>query len=276
MLDFGFKPNLVTVLIMVSACAYLGSQHLERKLHNFMIDKKIKIDATLRNVLVDTATRMIDDLHPRERNTTSWNVLISGYGMHGYRKEVLNLFPKMQQAGIKPDPILLLPLLSACSHAGLIDEGRKCFADMKKHSVTPQAKHYSFMVDMLGIAGLLHEAFNMVQQMPIPQNDGVWGALLLACRIHGDTELGWQEVGKLRQDMKDRGLRKPSAFSVIEFGKEIDPETSIQMTNNLRICNDCNSAFKFVSYVYGRKVIVRDANQFHHFQDGTCSCNDYW
>ena len=61
---------------------------------------------------------------------------------------------------------------------------------MKKHSVTPQAKHYACMVDMLGIAGLLHEAFNMVQQMPIPQNDGVLWALLLACRILGDTKLG--------------------------------------------------------------------------------------
>ena len=121
MLDFGFKPNPATVLIMVSACAYLGSQHLGRKLHDFMIDKKIKIDATLRNALVDvdvydkcgnldTSTRMINDIHLRERNTTSWNVLISGFGMHGYGKEALNLFSQMQQTGIKPDHILLLPI----------------------------------------------------------------------------------------------------------------------------------------------------------------------
>ncbi|XVF08556.1 hypothetical protein REPUB_Repub07fG0013400 [Reevesia pubescens] len=364
MLDSGCKPNPVTVLIMVSACAYLGSQLLGRKLHDFVIDKKIKIYATLRNALVDmyakcgdldTATRMFNDIHPRDRNTTTWNVLISGYGMHGYGKEALNLFSQMQLAGIKPDHITFTSLLSACSHAGLIDEGRKCFSDMKKHYVIPQTKHYACMVDMLGRAGLLNEAFDMVQQMPIPQNDAVWGALLLACRIHGDTELGeiaarslfqlesehagyyvlmsniyaasnrWQEVGKLRQDMKDRGLRKPSAFSLIEFGKEvhgfhsadrvnpywqevyrkveslavemkmvgyvpdlscvlhdveeedkenilnyhseklavafgimkIDPEITIQVTNNLRICNDCHSAFKFVSYVYVRKVVVR-------------------
>ncbi|XP_022737364.1 putative pentatricopeptide repeat-containing protein At3g49142 [Durio zibethinus] len=139
------------------------------------------------------------------------------------------------------------------SRADLIDEGRKCFADIKKHSVTPQAKHYACkgcMVVMPGRAGLLHEAFDMVQQMPITQTDGAWEALLLACRIPGDTELEeiaarslfepepehagyyvlmsnlyaasnrWKEVGKLKQDMKDRGLRKPSAFSVIEFGKE--------------------------------------------------------
>lgn len=383
MLDSGCKSNSVTMLIMVSICAYLGSQHLGKKIHDFIIDRNIKIDATLHNALVDmyakcgdlnSATGLFNDIHPRERNTSSWNVLISGYGMHGYGKKALNLFSEMLQTGIKPDHITFTSLLSACSHAGLIDEGRKCFADMKKHSVTPHAKHYACMVDMLGRAGLLRDAFDMVQQMPIPQNDAVWGALLLACRIHGDTELGetaarslfqvepehagyyvllsniyaasnrWKEVGKLREHMKDRGLRKPSAFSVIEFGKEvhgfyaadrvnpfwqevyrkveslavemkmvgyvpdlscvlhdvededkehilnyhseklavafgimkIDRELSIQVTNNLRICNDCHSVFKFVSYVYGRKVVVRDGNRFHHFQNGSCSCNDYW
>ncbi|OMO52317.1 hypothetical protein COLO4_37289 [Corchorus olitorius] len=383
MLNSGCKPNPVTVLIMVSACAYLGSKHLGRKLHNFAIDRKIKIDATLHNALMDmyakcgdldTATIMFNEIHPLERNATSWNVLISGFGMHGYGREAMNLFSQMERAGIEPNHITFTSLLSACSHAGLIDEGRKCFGAMKKYSVTPQAKHYTCMVDMLGRAGLLNEAFDMIQQMPIPPTDSVWGALLLACKIHGDTELGetaakslfqlerehagyyvlmsniyaasnrWQEVGKLRQHMKDKGLKKPSAFSVIEFGKEvhgfhtadrvnpywqevyrkveslaiemkmvgyvpdlscvmhdveeedkehilnlhseklavafgimkIDPEIAIQVTKNLRICNDCHSAFKFVSYVYRRKVVVRDANRFHHFQDGTCSCNDYW
>ncbi|KAK8583758.1 hypothetical protein V6N13_109155 [Hibiscus sabdariffa] len=383
MLNSGCKPNPVTVLIMVSVCAYLGSLHRGRKLHKFIIDKRIRIDATLRSALVDmyakcgdleTATGMFNDILPRERNTTTWNVLISGYGMHGFGKEALDLFSQMQQAGIKPDHITFTSLLSACGHAGLIDEGRKCFAEMKEHSVTPQAKHYACIVDMLGRAGLLNQAFDMVQQMPIPQNDDVWGALLLACRIHRDTDLGevaargllelepnhagyhvlmsniyaasnrWQEVVEMRQNMKDIGLRKPSAFSVVEFGKEIHgfysadrvnpywqdvykkveslaveiktaghvpnlscvlhdvededkehilnyhseklavafgimkigPEIPIQVTNNLRICNDCHSAFKFISYVYRRKVVVRDANRFHHFEDGTCTCNDYW
>ncbi|XVF11333.1 hypothetical protein REPUB_Repub08aG0018300 [Reevesia pubescens] len=117
--------------------------------------------AKCRNLVI--ATRMFNNIHLRERNTTSWNMLISGYGLHGYGKEALNLFSQMQQLGIKPDHLTFTSLLSACSNAGLIDEGR---------------------------AGLLHEAFDMVQQMPIPRNDVVWGALLLACRIHGDTELG--------------------------------------------------------------------------------------
>ncbi|XP_040973994.1 pentatricopeptide repeat-containing protein DWY1, chloroplastic-like [Gossypium hirsutum] len=76
---------------------------------------------------------------------------------------------------------------------------------------------------------------------------------------------------------KEHILNYHSEKLAMAFGiMKIDPEMSVQVTNNLRICNDCYSAFKFVSYVYGRKIVVRDAYRFHHFQDGTCSCNDYW
>jgi hypothetical protein len=154
----------------------------------------------------------------------------------------------------------------------------------------------------------------------------------------------WKEVWKLRQDMKNKGLKKPAAFSMIEYGKDIlgfhtadqenpyrhevykkmeslaiemkmagyvpdlscalhdveeedkermlnyhseklavafgvlkiDPGMVIRVTKNLRVCNDCHSAFKYISHIYQRKIIVRDANRFHHFQGGTCSCKDYW
>ncbi|ESR50251.1 hypothetical protein CICLE_v10033882mg [Citrus x clementina] len=377
------KPNPVTALILVSACAYLGSRQLGRKFHGYIINSNMKIDATLRNAVMDmyakcgdldTAENMFNDIHPSERNVSSWNVLIAGYGMHGHGRKALEFFSQMLEEGVKPDHITFTSILSACSHAGLIDEGRKCFADMTKLSVKPEVKHYACMVDMLGRAGCLYEAFDMIKQMPLPPNDSVWGALLLACRIHGNTEIGeiaanylfqlepehtgyfvlmsniyaasnkWREVGKLREDMKNKGLKKPAAFSVIEYGKDIQgfhtadrvnpywkevykkvesmaveikmagympdlscalhdvededrehmlnyhseklavafgimnltPEAVIQVTKNLRVCNDCHSAFRFISYIYRRKIIVRDANRFHHFEGGTCSCNDYW
>lgn len=384
MRDSGCEPNPVTALIMVAACAYLGSSHLGKKFHDFILDSKMKIDVNLRNALMDmyakcgdleTAVEMFSGIHPSERDVCSWNVLISGYGMHGYGEEALKLFSRMQEEGVEVEPnhITFTSILSACSHAGLVDEGRKCFTDMIK-SVTPEMKHYACMVDMLGRAGLLQEAFDLIKEMPLSPNDSVWGALLLACKIHGNIELGkiaannlfelepnhtgyyvlmsniyaasnkWQEVGKLRQDMKNRGLKKPAAFSVIEYGSEIhgfhtadhenpywqevyrkveslaiemklagyipdlscalhdmededkeqilnyhseklavafgilmmDSRMAIRVTKNLRVCNDCHLAFKYISYIYGRKIIVRDANRFHHFENGSCSCKDYW
>lgn len=379
----GCKPNPVTALIMVSACAYLGSREHGRRIHNLIINSKIKLELALRNAIMDmyakcgdldTAVEMFNDSRPSERDVSSWNVLISGYGTHGCGREALEIFSQMMNDGVQPDHITFMSVLSACSHSGLINEGRKCFSDMPKFSVVPESKHYACMVDLLGRAGLLYEAYDLIKQMPSQPNDGVWGALLLACTIHRNTKLGeiaannlfqldpghpgyyvlmsnlyaasskWQEVGKLRGDMKSRGLRKIAAFSVIEFGKEVHgfhtadqinpywrevhrkveglaiemkmvgyvPDWScvlhdvededkehilnyhseklavalglikiergadIYVTKNLRICNDCHLAFKFISRIYGRKIIIRDANRFHHFQGGLCSCKDYW
>ncbi|CAI0449749.1 unnamed protein product [Linum tenue] len=284
-----------------------------------------------------------------ERNVISWNSMLSGYTQNGQ-------------------------VLSACSHAGLVNEGRQCFDEMQKLSVAPEAKHYACVVDMLGRAGKLQEALDLIKQMPFPPNDAVWGALLLACKIHGNKELGqiaadklfelqpghtgyyvlmsniyaasqrWGEVGNLRQYMKNKGMKKPAAFSVIEFGEEIHgfhtadrehpyweevyreveilavklkmaghvPDLSctlhdmeeedkelalnlhseklavafgimrtesgmtIYLTKNLRVCNDCHSALKFLSHIFDREIVVRDGNRFHHFKGGVCSCNDYW
>ncbi|KAJ8645835.1 hypothetical protein MRB53_007583 [Persea americana] len=380
----GVRPNPVTALIVISACAYLGSLHLGRKVHTFIISSKVEIDTMLSNAIIDmyakcgdldTAIRVFDNSIASERNVSSWNVMISGYGMHGHGKEALELFSRMQAEGVEPNHITFTCLLSACSHAGLIDEGRKCFDYMRtKLFMKPLVKHYACMVDLLGRAGLLKEACELIAEMQSEPNDGVWGALLGACRIHGNADLGefvaqnlfhlepehtgyyvlmsniyavsnkWHEVEKLRRVMKSRGLKKPAAFSVIEFGKEvhgfhtaeqshpqsmevnrkvqslateikmvgympdiscvlhdveeeekehilnwhseklavafgimkIDPGIPIQVTKNLRVCSDCHSAFKFISYVHKRKIIVRDANRFHHFQDGFCSCKDYW
>ncbi|KAF8016406.1 hypothetical protein BT93_H1804 [Corymbia citriodora subsp. variegata] len=383
MQDSGCQPNPVTALIMVSACAFLGSRHLGKKIHDYILKNEMKVDITLQNALIDmyskcgnleTASKMFYEIHPKERDVSSWNVLISAYGMHGRGEEALNLYMQMQEKGVAPNHITFTSILSACSHAGLINEGRKCFADMSKLSVKPEVKHYACMVDMLGRAGLLDEAFDLIKSMPASPNDGVWGALLLACRVHGNSELGeiaannlfqiepehpgyyvllsniyaasrrWQEVGKLRENMKTRGLSKPAAFSVIEYGQgtigfhtadqlnpyrgevyrhmerlvvemkmrgylpdrscvlhdvededkdhilnyhseklavafglmRTDPESAITVSKNLRICNDCHSTFKFLSDIYQRWIVVRDANRFHHFQAGSCSCKDYW
>ncbi|CAL5332342.1 unnamed protein product [Camellia sinensis] len=240
MQDFGVKTNPVTALIMVSACAYLGSRQHGRRLHSLIIDLKIELDVMLWNAIIDmyakcgdldTAVEIFRNNNPSNRDVSSWNVLILGYGMHGFGKEALELFSQMQKESVEPNHITFTSILSACSHAGLINEGRKCFAEMTKFSVIPEAKHYACVVDMLGRAGLLYEAYDLIKTMPSRANDGVWGALLLACRIHGNNELG--EIAAINlfqlepehldtiQDMKSRGLRKTAAFSVIEFRKEV-------------------------------------------------------
>lgn len=378
------NPNQVTALIVVSSCSYLGSQQLATKIHDFIIQNKIETNLTLWNAIMDmyakcadldTALRMCQEVPLSHLDVTSWNTLISGYGMHGYGKEALKLFNKMISHGFQPNHVTFTSILSACSHSGLIEEGRNCFSEMEKFCVKKEPKHFACMVDMLGRGGFLDEAYELIKNMSSEPNDEVWGALLLACKIYGNATLGkvaadnlfnlepqhtgyyvlmsniyatsrnWQEVGRLRQDMKNKGLRKPAGVSLIEFDNKLhgfhtgeefnsftreiyeklermvvdikmvgyvpdlscvfhdveeedkhgmlsyhgeklalafglmnvsDTKLAIRITKNLRVCSDCHLAFKLVSRVYGRKIIVRDVNRFHHFKDGFCSCNDYW
>ncbi|KAG9147111.1 hypothetical protein Leryth_005340 [Lithospermum erythrorhizon] len=260
LLDSGIRPGYVTFLVMVGACALVGSKKHGKKFHDFIVKSRIKIDFALGNALMDmyakcgdmeTCIELFNEIPTSDWRVSTWNVLISGYGMHGHGRKALEMFSRMIAEGIQPDHITFTSILSACSHSGLIDEARRCFADMKKFSVNPEPKHYACLVDMLGRAGLLSEAYELIKEMGSEANDEVWGALLLACKIHGNKEFGeiaaenlfrlepkhagysvlmsnlyadsskWKEVVKLRETMKIGGLKKPAAMSLVEFPEEV-------------------------------------------------------
>jgi pentatricopeptide repeat protein len=141
-------------------------------------------------------------VHP---NVVSWNAMIAGYAMHGCGSDALRLFEQMQQRRVKLNHITLIGVLTACSHAGLVNEGRKYFDCMSQsYNITPTVEHYACMVDLLGRAGLLTEAKDFIDKMPITPNSMVWGCLLGACRVHNNTELGEIVVEHLFElDSKD-------------------------------------------------------------------------
>jgi len=117
--------------------------------------------------------------------------MISGYGMHGCGKEALELCEQMLLSGLRPDRVTLLCILSACSHAGLVDEGQKHFKNISQfYHITPEMDHYVCIVDLLGHAGCLHEAEDFIDRMPIKPDVTVWESLLGACRMHHDIERG--------------------------------------------------------------------------------------
>ncbi|KAE8729437.1 Pentatricopeptide repeat-containing protein [Hibiscus syriacus] len=157
-----------------------------------------------------------------------WSAMIAGLAMHGQGKAAIDLFSRMQANMIRPNSVTFTNVLCACSHAGL---------------------HYSCMVDILGRAGLLEEAVEFIEKMPIPPSDSVWGALLGACQIHGNVELAeracshlldldpqnngayvllsnvyaktgeWDGVSRLRKHMRVTGLKKEQGCSRIEVKK---------------------------------------------------------
>ncbi|PQP92509.1 pentatricopeptide repeat-containing protein [Prunus yedoensis var. nudiflora] len=183
-----------------------------------------------------------------EKNVVSWNVIIGALALHGCGFEAIRIFKQMQAGGIWPDEITFTGLLSACSHSGLLDMGRYYFERMESiYRISPEIEHYACMVDLLGRGGFLEEAIRLLIGMPMKPDIVIWGALLGACRIHGNVDLGkqilkqlleleghgsglfvllsnifgeahrWEDVKKIRKLIKDGGVIKSRAVSSIEI-----------------------------------------------------------
>ena len=124
-------------------------------------------------------------------DVVSWNAIIVGKFVHGFGKEALDLFEKMKSLNMKPNHITIIWVLSACHHAGFVDEGWKYFDLMNEYyNVTPAIEHYYCMVYLFGHVGHLYEAYNLITNMPVKPNATVWASLLDSCRICSNIELG--------------------------------------------------------------------------------------
>ncbi|XP_010255189.1 PREDICTED: pentatricopeptide repeat-containing protein At5g66520-like [Nelumbo nucifera] len=196
-------PNEPALVSTVSACAQ--HKELEKGLlvHNYIKEQKFDINVTLGTALVDMygkcgsiekALEVFSEMPIK--NVLSWNSMIAGLSMNGCGKQAMSLFWRMQMIGPTPNAITFIGVLSGCSHSGLVDEGRYIFNLMtQKYHIKPQLEHYGCIVDLLGRAGLIKEALDFIDGMPVQPHAGLWGALVGACSIHGDVKLG-EEVGK--------------------------------------------------------------------------------
>lgn len=380
--ESGLRPNSITLVGVLSACADLGIPQQGRSIHDYIISSGIKVNFMVGTALIDMyakcgSVEMAREIFEgmEERDVVAWSVMISGHGLNGQAKEAINLFSRMVKDGFRPDNITFTSILSACSHAGLVQDGWDYFNQMTKvYGLAPKNEQYACMVDLLGRAGKLDEALSFIERMPIDPGISVWGALLGACRIHNNIELGaysaeklfkldpkdagyyvllsnlyavagrWGDVKRVRELMIAKGLQKPPGCSWVdldgnvhefyvgdkthrqstkiyekleelgmkmkELGYVADtnlvlhdveeevkedmlsshserlaisfglintrPGEPIRVTKNLRVCSDCHRVTKLISKIVGRKIIVRDAHRFHHFEKGECSCGDYW
>ncbi|CAN4078504.1 unnamed protein product [Withania somnifera] len=382
--EFRLKPNSITLMTVLPGCASLVALSKGKEIHAYAIRNALAMDIAVGSALVDMyakcgcldiARRVFDSM--TTKNVITWNVLIMAYGMHGKGEEALELFKMMVLEGkVKPNNVTFIAIFAGCSHSGMVDQGRQLFRKMKNaYGIEPTADHYACIVDLLGRAGHLEEAYQSVNEMPFGYNKiGAWSSLLGACRIHRNVELGeisarnlfeldphvashyvllsniyssaanWEKANMIRRNMKKIGVRKEPGCSWIEFGDEVHkfiagdashpqseqlygfletlsekmkkegyvpdtscvlhnvnedekenllcghseklaiafgilnspPGTPIRVAKNLRVCNDCHEATKFISKIVEREILVRDVRRFHHFRNGTCSCGDYW
>ncbi|XP_073010918.1 putative pentatricopeptide repeat-containing protein At3g15130 [Typha latifolia] len=133
-----------------------------------------------------------------KHDTVSWTIMILGFGQHGEGDKALEIFRAMTTGGFIPDSVTFLAILSACSHGGLVDEGLRIFHSMvDRYKIKPKREHCACIVDLLGRAGRLKEAESFIGKMEIGMDPLAWEALLGACGMHGEMELGQRSAEKI-------------------------------------------------------------------------------
>lgn len=378
----GVKPNEFTLAGCLSACSRIAMLENGRQLHSMAIKAGHLGDLFVGSALVDMYAKCgcIADAEGTfeglaSRDTVSWNIMICGNSQYGQGEKALEAFTKMLDEGAIPDEITFIGVLSACSHLGLVEEGKKHFDSLSKvFQITPTIEHYACMVDILGSAGKFDEVESFIERMKLTPYAIIWETILGACKKHGNVDFGetaagklfelkpemdstyillsniyankgrWDDVRKVRTLMSGQGVKKQPGCSWVEVDgqvhtfvshdgshpriKEIhlkleelgekltsggytpetenvlhditerekkehlqyhserlalayallstDPVKTIRIFKNLRICGDCHDVMKLISEVTNREIIVRDIKRFHHFKNGTCSCQDFW
>ncbi|KAH7668268.1 Tetratricopeptide-like helical domain-containing protein [Dioscorea alata] len=202
---FVVKPDKITVASVISACASLGAFDQGRWVHGYLKMCGIELDVVIGTALIDMygkcgclarALEVFDEMP--DKDVLAWTAMISAFAIHGFGEEAFALLEKMERHGTKPNQVTFGALLCACAHSGMVERGRWCFEAMKRvYMIEPQQQHYACMVDLLGRAGLFAEALMLIGSMPMEADTFVWGALLGACRMHGNVELGERVAGLL-------------------------------------------------------------------------------
>lgn len=234
-------PDEVSLLSVLLACANLASLRCAMWAHTNILKVGCDGDVFVETSLSDTyakcgelaVARLIFD-NMKLRTTASWNCMIRAYGMHGDVEEVGKVFHKMLSCGVEPDFITFLVLISSCDHAGEVDKGLSYYILMTRaYSLSPKMEHYSCIVDLLGRRGLINEAFEFLQKIPLIPGTCAWGSLLGACRADGKIDVALVAAKRLfKLDPFNFGYRTLLSNILSESGRRVD---AFEIRNNLRL-----------------------------------------
>ena len=200
-------PNVITLATVLSACAELLALRLGQEVHGHTIKTVLDRHSLVQNGVINmygkcgrvTAARKVFD-QMKSRDLISWNSMIGSYGMHGLCDEALAIFEDIARAMIEADGVTFVAVLSACSHTGRVAEGRRLFNQMvREHKISPSMEHHTCMVDLLGRAGLLKDASELIETMPMRPDLCVCGVLLNSCRMHGNAGMAEATIAKVLQ-----------------------------------------------------------------------------
>lgn len=250
----GVSPDKVTMASLLSAAGDLGALATGRMIHDYVNKNRMEIDVKLGTSLLDMYAKcgdiessLVVFERMKEKDVFAWSAMIAGLANHGRAESALELFSEMLSQGVEPNGSTFVGVLSACNHAGLVSRGRAYFNSMAgAHGIVPTIEHYGCLVDLLGRAGHLQEAREVIMAMPVEPDAVLWRALLGGCRVHKNLELAreaalelvkmeprveghyvlfcnvlaqasrWDGVAGVRRTMRESGIRKVPGSSSVE------------------------------------------------------------
>uniref|UniRef100_A0A0E0AG39 DYW domain-containing protein n=1 Tax=Oryza glumipatula TaxID=40148 RepID=A0A0E0AG39_9ORYZ len=254
MVEQGVRPNQAAVVTALSAAARLGLLEHGKFVHNVVQRSGMPVCMNVGAALVDmyakcgcvaVAREVFDGM--RRRDVFAWNAMICGLAAHGLGRDAVELFERFISEGLSPTNVTFVGVLNGCSRSGLVAEGRRYFKLMvEKYRIEPEMEHYGCMVDLLGRAGLVPEAIELIEGMHIAPDPVLWGTILSSCKTHGLVDLGvsvgnklieldpthsgyyvllsgiyakankWDDVREVRKLMSSRGTSKSAGWSLME------------------------------------------------------------
>ncbi|CAK7339991.1 unnamed protein product [Dovyalis caffra] len=257
--QYGLSPDSVSITSVLVAVSLVAALLKGKAVHGYLIRLRIPSDLQLENALIDMYIKcgFLKYAHHifknmAQKKLVTWNSMIAGYGLHGDCLKAIRLFDEMRSYGIAPDHVTFISLLTSCNHCGFVEEGLKMFRLMTvEHGIEPRLEHYVNIVDLLGRAGRLDDAYAFVKNLSIEPDRSIWLSLLCSCRVHRNLELGevaahklleiepsrgsnyvqllnlygetelQERAANLRASMKEKGLKKSPGCSWIEVGNSI-------------------------------------------------------
>ncbi|XP_050237186.1 pentatricopeptide repeat-containing protein At1g14470 [Mercurialis annua] len=293
------QPDEVTMVSVISACGHLGALELGTWAVKFIYEYKIKLTVSGYNSLIfmyskcgnmKEARRIFQEME--KKDVVSYNTLIGGFAAHGQGYEAVKLLKSMEEEGIEPDRVTYICVLTACSHAGLVEEGHKVFESIKITDVD----HYACMVDMLGRVGKLNEAKRLIDNMPMEAHAGIYGSLLNASRVHRRVEVGevaaemlfslepqnsgnyvllsniyaslgrWEDVNRVREMMRKAEVKKTAGWSWVEYKGKVHKfmvgDRSHERSDDIyRVLAELGSRMRKLGYTADRRCVLRDVEE---------------
>ena len=299
------KPDEITVVATLSACSQIGALESGRWIHVFIKRSRIRVNVKVCTALIDMyskcgsleeAVSVFNDA-PR-KDVVAWNAMIAGYAMHGYSQEALRLFDEMQgTAGLQPTDITFIATLQACAHAGLVKEGVRMFESMgQEFGIKPKIEHYGCLVSLLGRAGRLKQAYEIIRNMEIEADSVVWSSLLGSCKLDGDFVLGkeiaeyligrnitnsrtyvlltniyasvgnYEGVAKVRSLMKEKTIVKEPGVSAIEVDDRVHEfragdRNHLQSKQIYTMVRKMSERIKSCGYVPDTNAVLQDLEE---------------